>query len=393
MSNSLPDKIWNYKNFNMGTELDISGEFIYDGMQTLNQMKGIEQDALLFSFLYHVSVGLERLQKIILALFENVTMENCEDFEKSLITHSHSELSERISRSTKLQLNTRENEFLQLLAVFYKTARYHRFNIKSQYSEEQCMIANYIKRYLSQEKIQNHFITGKLLVTDGVKELFGKVIGSISKKYYELVREGCSQNNTYTYELRPGSKAEKVFLSQHRNNSLQEQKITEAIVLKELLVYLRNTKQTNSFMRFLDGIPPIELDVAFLNEYFAELCNGIVPQSLVDEVEYHYEENSYSIDRMNLVNLIGNTDAVFEFKEIDDCLQMLNGLIKGDCKCEEFAIQFPQKLELLEDECTHEILDDVAELCSRLLNKEILHQDFKQKVIPYYTEIKKIYSY
>lgn len=353
-------------------------------------MKSIEQDALLFSFLYHVSVGLERLQKIVLTLFENITLENCEKFEKSLITHSHSELSERISKITKLRLDTRENEFLQLLAVFYKTARYHRFNIKSQYSKEQRMIADFIKKYLSQEKIQNHFITGKILVTDDVKELFGRVIGSISKKYYKLVHEGCTQNNTYTYELRTDSKAEKIFLSQHRNNSLQEQKITEMIVLKELIVYLRNTKQSNSFLRFLEDIPPLELDIDLLNEHLAELSSGIVSQSLADEVEYLYEENAYSIDRMNLVNMIGNTDVLFEFKEIDDCLQMLNGLINGDC--EEFATQFPQKLELLEDECTHEILDDVAKLCSRFLSKEMSHQDFIQKIMPYYTAIKNFYN-
>ena len=35
------DKIWNYKNFNMGYELEVAGEFIYDGIQTLNQMNSI----------------------------------------------------------------------------------------------------------------------------------------------------------------------------------------------------------------------------------------------------------------------------------------------------------------------------------------------------------------
>ena len=39
MNPLFPDKIWNYKNFNMGTELDISGEFIFDGINVLNQMK------------------------------------------------------------------------------------------------------------------------------------------------------------------------------------------------------------------------------------------------------------------------------------------------------------------------------------------------------------------
>ena len=46
MSNLFPDKLWNYKNFNMGTELDIAGDFIYDGIHTLNQMDVINQDCI-----------------------------------------------------------------------------------------------------------------------------------------------------------------------------------------------------------------------------------------------------------------------------------------------------------------------------------------------------------
>ena len=36
-------------------------------------------------------------------------------------------------------------------------------------------------------------------------------MGNISKKYYELIIKGSSINNTFTYELRSGSKAQKVF--------------------------------------------------------------------------------------------------------------------------------------------------------------------------------------
>lgn len=389
MNKSFPDEIWNYKNFNMVTELDISGEFIYDGIHTLNQMNSVDDVAMLFSFLYHVSVGIERIQKIVLVLSEQVNSENYEQFEKSLITHSHSSLNERISKSTKLQLTIRENEFLQLLSVFYKTARYNRFNVKSQYSKEQGMISDFIKKHLTEAKLQTHFITKKVLITDDVKELLGRVIGSISKKYYKLVRDGCKKNNTYSYELRCGSKAEKIFLSQHRNNSLQQQKITEMIVLKELLIYLKNTKQTNSFMRFLENIPPLDLDIALLNGYVSEICNGIISQSLIGEVEYLYEESNYSIDRINLVNLIGNTDVLFEYSDINDCLQMLESLISGDFECEEFAIQFPKKLELLEDEYIYEILSEVPALCSDFLSKKLNLKDFMQRMLLHYNEIKK----
>ena len=34
--------LWGYKSFNMANELDIAGEFIYDGIQALNEMSCIE---------------------------------------------------------------------------------------------------------------------------------------------------------------------------------------------------------------------------------------------------------------------------------------------------------------------------------------------------------------
>ena len=69
MNSQFPDSFWNYKNFNMVNELNIAGEFIYDGIDALNRMNTIDEIPLLFSFLYHISVGIERIQKIILVLF------------------------------------------------------------------------------------------------------------------------------------------------------------------------------------------------------------------------------------------------------------------------------------------------------------------------------------
>jgi len=393
MNPLFPDKVWNYKNFNMGTELDIAGEFIYDGIHTFNQLDSIDQDSMLFSFLYHVSVGFERLQKIILVLSEKFTMDNHEEFEKSLITHSHAELNRRICESTTLKLNSRENEFLQLLATFYKSTRYNRFNFESQYSNEQRMFADFIVKYIPANKMQYHFITNKILITSDVKELVGKVIGAISKKYYKLVRDGCVRNNTYTYELRSGSKAERIFLSNHRNNSLQQQKITEMIVFKELIVYLINTKNSNSFFRFIKEIQPLDLDIGLLNDYLSELSQGTISQSLIDEVEYLYDENSYSIERMEMVDLIGNTNVMFEFKDIKKCFDIIEGLMNGDYDYKEFAMQFPKQLELVEDECPPEVFSEISELCSNYLSKNMSDAEFFQEVKNHHINFEECYNF
>ena len=311
MNSLYPNKVWNYKNFNMVVELDIAGEFIYDGVHVLNQMDSIDQTSLLFSFLYHVSVGLERLQKIILVLFEDLNLDNYKEFEENLISHSHIDLSGRICKIAKNNMSARENDFLQMLTSFYKSERYHRFNLDSQFSTERVLVENFTTKYLISEKIKRHFITNQLLMTNDVKELFGRVIGSLSQKYYRLVRKGCAKNNTFSYELRNGSKAEKVFYAHFQNNSLQQQKITESVALKELLVFLRNTKCTDDLTTYIDAIEPLDFDPAFLNDYIFEISKGIIPQSLIDEVEHLYEESGYSIERLTQINIIGDPTVLF----------------------------------------------------------------------------------
>lgn len=393
MNYLFPDKLWNYKNFNMVTELDIAGEFIYDGVHMLNQIDVIDQDSMLFSFLYHVSVGIERLQKIVLVLWEKVELDTYEEFEKSLITHSHIALSERICRNTNLKMNNRENEFLQMLTIFYKSARYNRFNLESQYSIEQEMLAKFIEKYISSDKLQYHFITNKILISNDVKELLGRVIGGLSKNYYQLVYEGCVKNQTYTYELRSGSKAQKIFLSNYPYNSLQRQKMDERVVLKELLVYIRNSKDSNSFTRFLDKIKPLELDSGLLNGYICEICKGIVPQFLIDEVEDLYLENGYSVERLELVDLIGNTDVIFDMQDTHQCFLLLDDLINGSHNCKKFAEVFPEKLEIVEDEYINEVLDGIAEICEKFLEGKIKSFSFINEIKSYYTKFVKFYNF
>lgn len=47
----------------------------------------------------------------------------------------------------------------------------------------------------------------------------------------------------------------------------------------DMLSLPKKTKHINSFMRFFQDIPPLNLEVASLNEYINELSKGIVSQS------------------------------------------------------------------------------------------------------------------
>jgi len=60
-----------WKNFNIGIELNIAGNFIYNGLKFFDEMETIYYEDYIFEFLYQIAVGFERLEKISLILILN----------------------------------------------------------------------------------------------------------------------------------------------------------------------------------------------------------------------------------------------------------------------------------------------------------------------------------
>lgn len=387
------DKIWNYKNFNMVNELDIAGEFIYDGIQVLNQMKSISSGASIFSFLYHVSVGIERLQKIIIVLFEDITLENYKDFEESLISHSHGYLHERISKKVNLDLNSRENEFLTLLCAFYNHSRYNRFNLNASINHEKELLEQYILKYVNEKSISRSISSCDILVNNKIKDLFGKVVGRISSKYYKVLRDVADEKGTYTYELRSDSKAEKIFLSNAEKESLIDLKITETIAFKELLVFMSNTKARNPFLRFFKKIPPLKFDLALVNEYLMEVSKGEMPQGLIDEVECIYEENAYGRERIEQINLIGDCYVMFEYREIIECIKFAESFLSNNTDVQCFARKFPIMIRRIKDDDFLEFTFNIRSACKDFINLKIAREELIEHVKTFIEETKDTYQF
>jgi len=393
---NLSNDMWTYKNFKIGGELEIAGNLIYDGMRALNQLKNTTQQPQLFSFLYYTSIGIERVQKVIIALAAEISDSNYENFEKELITHSHVDLQSRIKQFYDFDFDKRINEFLSLITKFYKTARYNRFCIYGSEEKERKLVEDFILKYIPDKQKKKDVLSDSILITEDVKELFGRIIGKISNKYYQLVCKGCDHSGTYTYEFAHQSNAAKIFLSQHNKNSLQIQTTEERIAMKELLVYLVNTTDQNAFLRFLRDIQPLAFDSYQVNEYLENLYSGDISSSLVDEVDFLYGEESYSIDRSELVDLIGNTNVLFEYPDIEKCYRLLDDLINKKCNCKAFAEEFPAKILLIDDDSIKECLADVPRLCDNYLKEihrteecsqqfikamEKYHQEFSEYII------------
>ena len=355
------DKDWYYKNFNMVAELDIAGEFIYNGISELNRMDVIRNNAPTFYALYALAVGIERLQKIVLVLWKYDKIEDKQAFEKSLITHSHSDLRDEIKKYTggskNAILNARENDFITLIQKFYTTARYERFNINGQNDIEIELWNVYIKKYI--EDVSIDFLDKGIILDNKIKEFLGRVVGSISKKYYQLIREGSNKNNTFTYELRTDSKAEKVFLGEYRHKSLIEEKINERIAFKELLVYLRNSKEKSAFLKYLDGIKPLEFDPPMVMDYIKEIAEGIIPQTLIDEVENMYVENEYKFERVQLVDLMGDPWVRFDYPDVCECNKILSGIVEKKIIEKSMIDCLNDHANFIEEDEIREVLENV----------------------------------
>ncbi len=118
-----------------------------------------------------------------------------------------------------------------------------------------------------------------------------------------------------------------------------------------------------------------------MNEYIKELCKGHIPQKLVDEVEFLYGELTSAKDRLKMIDLVGNTNILFDYAEIMECYDLMKSLVTGKCECLEFAKIFPNKLDNLDDDDIHEILKEIPEWCANLLSQETLDSSEKERFV------------
>lgn len=328
------DEYWSYKNFNMVVELDIAGEFIYNGIHEIYRVSHFANDGSTFTALYDTSVGIERLQKIVYVLWGMDDYVDEKEFEKSLITHSHTDLRDKIIRlvnakGENLEFCSRENAFFNILDSFYNHARYMRFNVEGDWNAELKLLRKFAEDNDLIDQSMDLCQENYLIVSEKFKEIIGRTIGSIAHKYYRLIKEGSNRNTTYTYELRSGSKAEKVFAGEYKKNSLMREQLDESVAFKELLVFFRKMQHKNAFIKFIDEIEPLDFDPGLLVEYLETVIKGDIPQTLIDDVEYMYGENGYSSDRIMLMDAFANCNVWYEYPEIEKARQLIAEVISN----------------------------------------------------------------
>lgn len=312
MYDNNPIKFW--KNFRLGTELHISGSLIYNALYSIDQIEYFRYEHEIFEFLYNLSIGLERLEKIVVILTEHDEKIDQEEFERTLITHNHLELLNRIKKKHTVNLGKQHIKLLQFIGNFYRSTRYSRYNLNSVYVKNQDLhgFVNFLKEELqvTEEEGMNPMVAND----SRVKKFIGKLVGKISTELYDLIHKETGRLNIYTHEILTYSKSYKIFLA--REFTFEKERHLQ----KEILVLLQSGELDDGMTKFIKSINPLPLENYSSAEYIRFLMDIRKNSDIVYEMESVLLDEPMSKERLDQVSLIGRDDLYFpqEEDELDD---------------------------------------------------------------------------
>ncbi len=303
-----------WKNFRIGEELHISGRFLFNGLRCCHEMESFYYEDEVFEFLYHLSVGLERLLKVAVVMAEHDVTSVPADFEKSLITHTHLELLTRVKAKHNLSIGAVHNEFLQLLATFYKSQRYGRFNIRPEACGEKEAVHKFVEKHL-QMPIHDDFPMNITPNSSRIRKFFGRVIGKITSELLDAIQSDSSRLNIYTDEIRYSSKAAKVFLAKEYTFE------NEDVLVKELILHFLSTDSEAGHIGLLKRLAPLRFDPGLDIEHIQALLSDEKKINAIGELEALYDDIDDREDhkrRLQILDLVGQDGVYIDSDEEDD---------------------------------------------------------------------------
>ena len=298
------DEYW--KNFKLGKELDISGRFIYNGLQAFHEMRHFAYEEEIFEFLYHISVGIERLLKIAIILIEHNDGVNQVSFEKSLISHNHERLARRVEKEHQLELCNHHYDFLILLSDFYKISRYERYSLTNMTVDvqEKTRFVKFLNNGLS-VTIDNETPFSMTPNDSSIRKFVGQVVGRISGRLYDIIYQEARRLNIHTYEIRRASKAYKIFNAKDYDFEMED------ILRRELLVYFVHGDKKGKHTKLMRSLKPLEFDPALEADYVSCFDSNVNTIGIMGELETLYIDNVWDMKkRKDILEVIGSPGLV-----------------------------------------------------------------------------------
>lgn len=249
------DKVEWWKNFDLNAEVHIAGTFLYDGLQALGHCRRLDNDDEIFSFLYHFSVGCERLMKVVIVLTEHRVETDQKAFEQKLVSHNTEALLQRIEKVHPLKISRPERALVRCLSEFYRTYRYDHFRLET--IRDRGQMREKFRVFLETDSGIKLSEAGEFIPDDDlgrVQRHVGKVVRGLAVKLYDLVDALARKDNIFTYELRSDSKPATIF------QSVEDPLQAEDIALKELLLFLMKRSGDTKLKFITDNLEPLEFD-------------------------------------------------------------------------------------------------------------------------------------
>lgn len=312
----LVDEIWDFKSLNMGRELEIAGEFIYDSAKEAMSIRGLNNTYEINIILYTGAVGIERLQKIYLCL---VAPDPTDDssMPKCLGKHNHIDLQHEVNKFSKDNLTKNAMSLLGVFADYYNNFRYANYYPGQPEKNLRKLFIGFLKRLNGKFNFDEPCAAVQF---EEFKRFYINELGKLAVHYYSLIHETARELNTYTYEIDSFSRAARVFWSVQRR-TLYEQMILEQNATKELLLYIYKKNRGTGVFRLLDEMEALDFDDGSVNEYLEDLCAGKVNDLLIDYVDDSHEDIediAKRKERKELLSLIGNCSVFFDPDEDDE---------------------------------------------------------------------------
>lgn len=312
----LVGEIWDFKSINMGRELEISGEFIYESAKKTMSITGLNNQYEINIILYTGAVGIERLQKIYLCLVQQNPNDK-DSVPKCLMGHNHLELEKEIEKYTMDKIPKNGKGLLGIFAEYYNNYRYANYIPKINGGDLRLLFISFLKKQNGKFNFDEPCSLSQFEV---FKRFYINELGKIAGYFYGLIEHKARDINTYTYEIDSSSNAARVFWST-RGRSLYEQMLIEQNAIKELLLYIYKNQRDSGVFRLLNHMESLEMDDTLINDYLADLFEGKVNDWLIDYVDDMYEEigDIQKIkERKKLLSLFGDRSVCFDFEDLED---------------------------------------------------------------------------
>lgn len=310
------DEIWDFKSLNMGRELEIAGEFIYDSAKKTMSINGLNNTYEINIILYTGAVGIERLQKTYLCLVaKNPTDES--SMPKCLKQHNHIELQREVNKFSEKNVSKNAMSLLGVFADYYNNFRYANYNPGQHENDLRKLFIGFLRKLNGKFNFDEPCAAVQF---EEFKRFYINELGKLADYFYLLIYDKARELNIYTYEIDSLARASRVFWIAPRR-TLYEQMVLEQHAVKELLLYIYKKNGGTGVFRLLDDMEALDFDDSLVNEYLENLCSGKVNDSLIDYVDDLHEEiedKAQRKERKELLSLIGNCSVLFDIDEDDE---------------------------------------------------------------------------